>query len=354
MKSDNHKLAGLLVKVFLCLASSTIVILLLFLATKKIQQSSFTRLFPPHVLLERKTLDLKMNSFYLSGVTDTHIFLSNSTAPAFLLSMPYSLSDSMHLKLTFPDSVKKLPAPYTCSIDSPFIYMVLGEKQSIFRGLFNQGQLQETKIKGSPFDSGIPVSQGSLIARIYDSSRKQNVLIKLMIDKSRDNFNVFVPDKQADGIFSIDGIVTHQRGNENFVFTYFYQNQFICLDSNLHIRYRARTIDTNRVAKISIASVSYPGKTTTTFSSPPLLVNRTAWSDDKYVYINSGIISKNEKKATYDNNSVIDVYYLATGAYKFSFYVPNENGQKPVAFRILHKKMVVLFNHTICTYRINF
>ncbi len=45
------------------------------------KRNSFTRLFPPHPVVFKSAVDLKLNSFYIAGYAKADIYLSNLTEP---------------------------------------------------------------------------------------------------------------------------------------------------------------------------------------------------------------------------------------------------------------------------------
>ncbi len=69
-----------------------------------------------------------------------------------------------------------------------------------------------------------------------------------------------------------------------------------------------------------------------TMSSPPLVVNKSAVVDDGHLFVHSNLMANNEASKAFDEASVIDVYSLTDGAYKFSFYIPDYQSHKASSF----------------------
>lgn len=75
------------------LASSAIVVLL-FITSEHImkRENPFVRRFLPHHIDKAEYLDLKVNSYYIAGLTNDTIYLGNYTAPLLVTAVPTNLS----------------------------------------------------------------------------------------------------------------------------------------------------------------------------------------------------------------------------------------------------------------------
>lgn len=326
---------------------------LLYLASEKInhQPNGFIRLVPPHMAIPEKILDIKYNSYYIAGASPTHIYLGNAIAATYVFRMDYTLSDTAHMRLKMAPGTD-LAGPATVTIDSPHIYMTVGSQGAILHASLEDPVLRRLP-EGSPvFYNASPVSPASFILRLYDSARQQNVLAKRTLDKALFQPGVPVLEKQVDGVFCTDGTLHYDPGTAKLVYVYYYRNQFLCLDSNLNIQYKGRTIDTVSHAHIKVASLTSAGKST--LASPSGVVNRLSCIDGKWIYVNSKLMANNEKKAGFDKVSAIDVYSLGDGSYQFSFYLPGIGDTKMRAFRVFNKTLVALYDHYVYTFRLNF
>ncbi len=100
------------------------------------------------------------------------------------------------------------------------------------------------------FSNGISLTSNNFAFRKYDQILKQNILAKNSFNpgsspviESKD-----LLQKQVDGIFCTDGMMSYCKKSGKLIYVYYYRNQFICADSNLHLIYRGNTIDTNQFA----------------------------------------------------------------------------------------------------------
>ncbi|GAA0560019.1 hypothetical protein GCM10009415_47540 [Chitinophaga japonensis] len=326
---------------------------LLYVASDKINHrpNGFIRLVPPHMATPQQILDIKYNSFYIAGATPTHIYLGNAVAPTYVLKTDYALSDTSHIRLDIQQG-GGIAGPATVAIDSPDVYMTVGVRGQLLHASMPDLVLRRLPEGRRQFYNASPVSPASFVLRMYDSASRQNILAKRTLDTGWLQPRTPVLEKQVDGVFCTDGVLHYDPGVARLVYVYYYRNQFLCLDTNLHVQYKGRTIDTVSHARIKVASLASEG--TQTLTSPGGVVNRLSCMDGKWVYVNSKLMANNEKKSMFDQVSAIDVYALDDGSYHFSFYLPHLGDKKLTAFRVFNKTLVALYDHYIYTFRLNF
>jgi hypothetical protein len=326
---------------------------LLYIASEKINHrpNGFIRLVPPHVAIPEKILDIKYNSYYIAGMTPTHIYLGNALAASWVLKMDHSLADTGHMRLQLAPGMN-LSGPATVTIDSPYVYMTEGTQGAILYAELEDPVLRRLPDGKRQFFNARPVSPSSYILRMYDTALHQNVLAKRTLDTAYLQPGKPVLEKQVDGVFCTDGTLHYEPAMGKLVYVYYYRNQFVCLDTNLNIQYKGRTIDTVSHAHIKVASLTAAGKST--LASPSGVVNRLSCIDGKWIYVNSRLMANNEKRETFDKMSVIDVYSIKDGSYHFSFYLPSLGDTKLRGFRVLNKTLVALYDHYVYTFRLNF
>jgi hypothetical protein len=184
------------------------------------------------------------------------------------------------------------------------------------------------------------ISSNSAILRKIDINKRENVLLK-----SRGGQR-YVLKKQIDGLLCTDGYLQYSKQHYQLVYTYRYRNQFICLDTNLNVVRISKTIDTTSVAKISVAETG--GKIT--MSKPPLVVNKGTCVDGKYLFVRSNLAAKNESPAEFKNRSVIDVYNILDGSYRFSFYIENHDSKRLQNFKVNGTVLVATFSDAMVQY----
>lgn len=347
---QHRRKASLIISSFLL---SIATVWILYLASDKINHrpNGFIRLVPPHMATPEKILDIKYNSYYIAGATAAEIYLGNAVAATYMLKMDYSLSDTAHMRLELAPGTS-LSGPATVTIDSPHVYMTEGTQGAILHAFLGDPVLHRLPDRRRQFYNASPVSPASFILRLYDSAHHQNVLAKRTLDTAFLQPGIPVLEKQVDGVFCTDGTLHYDPYTAKLVYVYYYRNQFICLDTNLNIQYKGRTIDTVSHAHIKVAALAAEGRST--LASPSGVVNRLSCIDGKWIYVNSKLMANNEKRSAFDSLSVIDVYSLRDGSYHFSFYLPRLGDAKMRGFRVFNKTLVALYDHYVYTFRLNF
>ncbi len=311
----------------------------------------FTRTFAPAPLLSVKSMDLHFNSFYIAGVSNSHIYLGNHTAPFRLLVVDNSLLDSnqIHLKV---DSLLVFPrGSVQLSVDSPDYYILNGIVPFIYKG--NLYTHTSIKIPDDSvfFKQAVPIRNNSFIYRSASGKTGQDIIIKKSNMPKNIQVSSEILQKQIDGIFCTDGMLHYSETLSSLVYVYYYRNQYIIADSNLTSIVRGNSIDTTSKAKIKIAEIK--SNHSVTMASPPVVVNKYSVVDGKWLFINSGIISDNEDKSYFDSFSVIDVYDLTSQKYRFSFYLPQFEGRHISSFNVLNLKLIVLYDQFLVLYQIS-
>jgi hypothetical protein len=196
------------------------------------------------------------------------------------------------------------------------------------------------------------LSSSSMIVRNYDPTVMQNVLTKVDITGEVRIKNRYIPEKQIDGVFCTDGLLLATPGSDELIYIYRYRNEFIKLDTNLKVLYKANTIDTTYRAKIKVAE--YNKGHDLSMSTPATSVNEFACASDKYLFIKSNLQANNESRKAFESSAVIDVYRLSDGRYIRSLYLEEYKGQKPKSMRATNSNLLVLYGNTLVNFTLNF
>jgi hypothetical protein len=342
------------ITLFFCLISSVGIVIILFSFSKRLnhRNNNFTRLFPPHFLSNAKQIDLKYNSYYFAGFTKNNIFLGNVTAAAFILKTNYDLNDSSHYILKVPKQIRMVTPAITVYLDSPDIIMLEGISSRILRGNLINLSMEDCGYKGLSFNESCVISNQSFAFRTYDQKLEVNILGKSTLNPTTIHMFPGILTRRGDGVFSLDGQMVKDPSTGNLIYVYFYRNEFIYLDTNLSILLKGKTIDSIQTPQIKIARIN--SESATTFSAPPLLVNKTCCADSNLLFVNSKLKANNEFEESFSGSSVIDIYTLKNGEYLYSFYVPDDNHVKMRSFKVFNNRLVALYDHTIMTFNIQY
>ncbi|WP_276484252.1 hypothetical protein [Paraflavitalea pollutisoli] len=162
-----------------------------------------------------------------------------------------------------------------------------------------------------------------------------------------------VSKKVGDYGMSTDGILDYDKTSNLIVYVPFYGNQFICLDTNLHKKYEVTTVNDKSKEINSIGVTDAQGQKMVTNVGPKRLLNTYSNVHDGTLYIKSDARSQLQPAATFANNSTIDMYDIASGRYKGSFYIPDHQGEKPFSFRVTDQSVIALYKSSAVNWHIN-
>lgn len=310
-------------------------------------------MFPPHVTVTQRVMDLHSRDRYIAGGTSKYVYVVNPYDPLELYVADHTFTDTFSAHISIPPATELMMYGLHIEVDSPYVYMIEGLTSTVLRGSLSD--LQLTPCIENPHISSsqaIPVSATSLVMRTYDRKLHQNILTKLTTDTSGRRYAPDILKKQVDGVFCTDGML-HYNANPPYVaYVYFYRNQFVVTDTSLNLLYSGNTIDTNSTAKIKPVEISSTG--TTSMAAPPVYVNKTSCVSGNWLFVNSALKADNEARKQFSGQSVIDVYSAANGHYQFSFYLPDVEGHKVSSFRVFGNTLVALQSHYLIAYQLKF
>jgi len=326
-----------------------IVVLFEVVQYEKNKPNDFIRSLPPHLIVAGKTFDLKSNSFYIAGLSADSIYLASFNTPYFIMSLDYHLIAIKDRKIMWTGGYK-ISKSANLNVNYPFIYLNDDNEGRHYKT--NLDNLRKvTAMQILPYTASAILNQHSFVDRIIDN-KGQNQLIWESGTLKSIKIHQKLLENQGDGIFSSDGVLFHLPETNYAVYLYHYRNQFLCIDSNLNLVYRGKTIDTISHVHISVSSIK--SKHEITMASPPLMVNRTGCANEKYIFINSGLSANNEKQDLATNTQIIDVYNTKNGKYEFSFYLPPLGKYKAKDFKVYGGNLVAIYDHFVTVYKLNF
>jgi hypothetical protein len=100
------------------------------------------------------------------------------------------------------------------------------------------------------------------------------------------------------------------------------------------------------VAKIGVTETS--GKIT--MSKPPFVVNKATSVSGRYLFVNSNLVAKNEPPEIVKDRSIVDVYDLSNGAYRYSFYVFDYMHSRMESFKVKDSILIATFRNHVVRY----
>ena len=311
--------------------------------------SGFTRNFQFHMFTDVRKINLEKNVYGISGTASKNFYLVDNNVPLYGIRMSDDLTDSQHFKIRI-DSGIKIPLTGTqLKIDSPFVFICSGTLPAIFQGEFPHPFAHLISGTLPYFTILTSFNHRSFALRVLESKRNQYILAKTNPKETTYASDILI--KQVDGIFCTDGMLIYNKDESRILYVYYYRNQYLLLDTNLHLIHQGKTIDTISMAKIKVA---FDGKTESmTLASPPLVVNGNSASWKNWLFIQSPRSAENEKLENLKANSVIDVYDLLKGTYIFSFYLSNPFSKKLKEFTVMDNRLIALYDEWLYSYELN-
>lgn len=312
--------------------------------------NTFMRQFPPHPIAPVDTLDIGYDSYYLAGSTRECLYLGNTTSPLHLLVVSHSLKERQDVTLWSEEIGATKFWALRIKIDSPYFFLADGAVPRTFVGRIDEWVPRRYEYDSAYFVDFEPVSYGTLAIRSVSSATNQFVLGSQSIQVPHVRLATDLLQKQIDGRFCVDGMLHYNKTLDKLIYLYYYRNQFLVYDTGLNLSYRGNTIDTVSRAKIKIASITSTGSIT--HAAPPLIVNKHSYTGGNFLFVNSALMAKNETLAAFSRNSVIDVYNVLNGQYKFSFYIPTFDGKSMHDFSIVGNRLIVLVDKYMVSYEL--
>ncbi|WP_343303076.1 hypothetical protein AAHN97_16095 [Chitinophaga niabensis] len=335
--------------IFLCMICSALVVFMLYAIVPEPNRvkNGFIRANLKHKVSIIKSMAIEHDGYYIAGLSKTKIYLGNYNAQLHLLILDYKLRDTQQITLRL-DTIPKTRL-LKLVVDSPHVFLYEGVGPTLYKSNLPNYSLNTYFGKTASFIAGIPLNEHSMIVRAYDGINKKTDLYKVSNDSSGVvRFTKNILEKQVDGILCCTGSFNFNRDAGKIVYVYRYRNQFICMDTGLNVLYKAETIDTNTVAKISVSDTD----TESTLDAASLTINNISCISDSLIFVSSNLMGDNESIVEYNKSNSIDVYSLRDGKYLYSFGLPKyqENSIKDID--VFEDKLVAIYKNRIIIYRL--
>ncbi|WP_053326713.1 MauE/DoxX family redox-associated membrane protein [Chryseobacterium gallinarum] len=313
------------------------------------KENNFTRRFLQHPIFDDKIYDLGVNSYYFAGIADGKIYLGNVTTPLFISQIDTGLQNLTRTKIAL-DHMDHPFRNVQIRVKSPYFYIYDGNVPVIYRG--NLGNSTANTISyGDAFFNQLSVID-SMKFGIRTQKRDDNQYSIALLDLNRNPKLSLKPEvlqKQIDGVFDVDGVLTSDPENGKLVYTYFYRNQFIVMDTSLNVQSRLNTIDTTTRANLSVTKLS-DGRNK--MNAPSFSVNKSQTLFCGLIFNRSNLKGKHEPSSSWKNSSIIDVYSTDEQYYLGSFYIRHKDGNAMSSMISDGRYLYVLIGNELQRYRI--
>ncbi|KIC61354.1 MauE/DoxX family redox-associated membrane protein [Chryseobacterium taiwanense] len=336
-------------KILMVIAFSAFLITYLYDSSEYIlkKENNFTRRFRPHAIDFPETIHLNANSFYFAGSKGDSVFLGNTTAP---LLMGKIVPDFRTLEIdTLTISDKRLAfSSVQLQVKYPYFSFTDGKVPAIFEGKFpdkNANLIMKDKLF---FSQILMIQPFKYIYRTHSLARNENVVGNIDISRDAIQFNDKFLEKQVDGIFDTDGKFVVDPSSGEYIYTYFYRNEYRRLDKNLQFLGNGRTIDSTSKANIEIISNKEGVRK---LAKPPLKVNLIQSAYDGILFNMSSLKGRHESETIWKKSKIIDVYEYKSNSYLYSFPIYHIKKEVVRDFLATENYFYVLIGNDIMRYK---
>lgn len=330
---------------------SCLVVIFMFISSENIikKENNFTRRFLQHPILREKSFELGINSYYFAGIDGANIYLGNTTVPLFITTIDTGLNGISEKKVQL-DNKNYAFRNLKLSIHVPYYYMYDGSVPVIYQGRINDTLARTISYGDAYFNQLIVLDSMKFAIRTQRRLDKQYILGSLDLNRNKKlELKPNILEKQIDGIFDVDGILSSDSHNGDLVYTYVYRNQYIIMDSSLKILNRLNTIDTTSRAKISVTRLSNGNSK---MNAPPFSVNKGSVISGNLLFNQSNLKGKHEPSKSWKTSSIIDVYRTDQQQYIGSFYIRHKNNIPMSAMIVSDDNLFVLIGNELVRYKI--
>lgn len=323
----------------------------LFLSSEYImkKENNFTRRFLSHPLEDEDAkIDLGFNSYYFAGADNDHLYLGNTTAPFVLTTVDTALKTKTELKIN-PEKTDYSFRNVQVHVKAPYFYLYDGDVPIIYRGKLPGPGARIISYNEAFFSQLAVIDSVNFGIRTMLSGHERYTIGSLRLtDPERVHVNPDILQKQTDGLFDSDGKLVEDPKSGNLIYTYFYRNQFLVMDSQLRLLRRLKTIDTITQAQVRAVVLSDGRRK---MGAPPLQVNKNMTAIGGILFNQSNLRGKFEEKAAWKQASVIDCYRTDQQKYIGSFYISNRGKNKVAHLLATERFLYIISGNELVRYR---
>lgn len=303
---------------------SCLTVIVLYISSENIikEHNNFTRRFMMHPIIEHGKVNLDNEFYYFAGIDHDRVYLGNRKFPQ-QISMFDSTMNALEKNTIELDVSEHVYRKIEIKVGNGYYFIYDGTVPIIKSGLLGKLSPATVSDNDAYFSELEIVNPDHLAIRTQSSTNKELIMGSIGLNRLSDRVTLYPKflEKQTDGIFDSDGILSVDRANSQILYTYSYRNQFIVADSGYNIQRRLRTIDT--VATAAVKSVSLPGGIYK-MENKPLRVNGISTVYRGLLFNHSYLKGKYESDKRWKKSKVIDVYKTNSNRYIGSLYLEND------------------------------
>ncbi|OQP64114.1 hypothetical protein A3860_22165 [Niastella vici] len=343
---NNKKPVLTLITLFL--AAFGIITLLAFLAKNTNEKKNgFKRRMLTGTLKIRKLVTLPVSVSRIIGLQPDAIYFQDNT-PYAVHRTNADLDSLKTLTIPIPPYVKA-NSSIRMFVRGRHLYIACRNLPGILDYNLDSGNVDRYGLEKF-FGKETNFAKDQFILKTIEPKTNDAIFVKIDLKSKYPAIEDHFTERNKQNAFATDGMLYYDSTTHLACYTYFYQNGFICMDTNLNLKLTARTIDTLTKREIKVAHVG----SSYTMKQPPQFVNNLGAVAAGKLFLESMLQADNEYSLDFTENAVIDVYNLINGSYKGSFYIPPYQGKKPHQFHVINKTLYAIYSNTVILYDLGF
>ena len=316
------------------------------------KENPFIRRFIQGAASRTAEAKLHNNTLYFAGSSRDKIYISDYMAPLHVFEYDTTLKTKKHFKITL-DSDDHPFQRVQLRIAGAYFFLMDGTVPIIYRGKISDWKATTVKSNDVPFFSTVEAIDSMTIA--FRSRQKLSAAHVLGYFHFREPVKItYHPEllqKQIDGYFDSDGMMHFDQDSKKMIYTYYYRNQFIVTDDDLHLLYRGKTIDTTSRANIKIAYIEDLDQQKLVSSSGP--INNLSIHNRNLLLINSTLRGRFETVEMWKRAAIVDVYNTRDNTYLSSIYIYNIQKDKLRDMLLINQQLFVIVGQTLQRYSLS-
>ena len=309
------------------------------------KNNNFTRRYIPHVLKDEVRLDINYNSFYFIGQDNNNIYLGNTTAPLNLTIVKKDLQSFSKFRIPLDPKSHSFKS-LRVTLQVPYYYIYDGTVPIIYRGSLDQADsLRTVSLNDMYFDQLNVISDTSFLFR-SQSSKFKTFVIGTYQDHQID-LNYDILGTQNPGYIENDGLLTSDFDKKNFIYLYYYKNEFTVVNNITHQQNKFKLISFNKKQKTE--TVKLPDGSNK-IKNPLQQSVKNATVSGNLLFVNSNSKATHDGILQWNKASIIDIYKINQQYYSGSFLIPDSHGEKVKDMLIAGEHIYILIGNEIVKY----
>lgn len=343
VENDNRKNYTLLATGSFGMAALVLILFYTQPQPKILQDDSFTRNYRENALTPIAEQKLEFNSYYVAGVTDSLVYLGNSTGFTHGIVWNYRTNDTTHFRIKIENAPEQFASLPKWQVFDDYFFIGEGVNPSLYRGKVGEWMAREFMTVVPYYSDLVVLDTTEFIIRALQASTQRYVLTTY---KDKEPY-VQIHDvlEQEDGnLFEADGSLYWDKSTEQLGYLYFYKNKIANWTHDFK-----KVAETDLIYNINANAVStHQGRDGTHLRDSPvpaLHSNIQAWENQYFVL--TQVMDADKNPNDFNATTTIDVY---AEDYSYSLLLPNKNEEKASDFYVTDEHIIVHYPMQIVVY----